>query len=113
MKNKYIMLIMLVFLSGCSWSKLEIGYGIASCFATGTDAYTTMRMLDNPDNHERNPILGKHPSDAEIIIYMASSQILALTVAHFVPEWRKLILGSKTAINLGASLNNVRLDWNE
>jgi len=110
---KSIMLILLITLTGCSWSKSEIRWGLASCVATGADIHTTTRMLDNPNNYERNPIMGRHPSDATVISYMITSQILVLTIAHFVPEWRKWILGSKTAINFAWAINNTQLDWDE
>jgi len=110
---KHITLILLIILSGCSWSKSEIRWGIETCVATGADIYTTTQMLNNPDNYERNPIMGRHPSNTKVITYMVSSQILALTVAHFVPKWRKWILGSKTVVNFGAAIHNTRLDWDE
>jgi len=108
-----ITLILLIILAGCSWSKSEVRWGISSCIATGADIYTTTQMLNNPDNYERNPIMGRHPSDTTVISYMITSQTLVLTIAHFMPEWRKWILGSKTAINLGWAINNTRLDWSE
>ena len=106
-------LLCLIFLSSCSWSKGEIAWGIASTLATGADTYTTTRFLDNPDNYEMNPMLGKHPSDTEVITYMVTSQLLVLMVAHIFPEWRTWILGSKTAVNTGFAINNTQLDWGE
>lgn len=110
---KHIPIILILILTGCSWSKSEIKWGIASTIATGADIYTTTRMLDNPRNHECNPLMGRHPSDTRVIIHMAGFQVLALTMAHFVPEWRSWILGGKTGINTICTINNMNLDWNE
>ena len=105
--------VLLILLTGCSWSKSEIRWGIASTIASGADAYTTVRMLDNPRNYECNPIMGKHPSDLTVISYMITSQALVLTIAHFMPKYRKWVLGGKTAVNLGCAINNTRLDWSK
>lgn len=105
--------ILLIILTGCSWSKSEIRWGIASTIAAGADAYTTIKMLDNPRNHECNPLLGKHPSDMKVIMYIITSHTIALTIIHFIPKYRKWLLGGKTTINLGCAIHNTRLDWRE
>ena len=112
MKHIPIILVLII-LTGCSWSKTEIRWGIASCVAAAADTYTTLGFLNNRNNHECNPIMGRHPSDTTVVTYMITSQILALSIAHIVPKYRSWILGGKTAVNLGCAINNTRLDWNE
>ena len=107
---KYCLMLMLL-LQGCAWSKQDKLLGVASCIAAAGDAYTTTMALDNPNNWEINPILGEHPSDTEVIIYMVTSQGIALLVAHIFPKLRPWILGGKTVVNLGGTINNMQLDW--
>lgn len=98
-------------LSSCSWTKTQVGWGIASTLATGLDAYSTTQALDNPDNYERySLVMGKHPSDSKVYIYMGLSQLCILGVAHLVPSWRSWLLGGKTFLNTGCYINNERLE---
>ena len=107
---KKILIIVVILLSGCSWSKSDIAWGVASTLATGADIYTTSEMLDNPNNCETNIILGKHPSNSEIVIVLATGQVIALTIAHFFPKLRPYLLGAKTALNGGWAIHNSRLE---
>ena len=59
-KMKKTLIIAVILLSGCSWSKSDIAWGVASTLATGADFYTTSEFLENQNNYEMNPILGKH-----------------------------------------------------
>lgn len=103
--------VILLLISGCAtWTPQDKILGVASCVAAAADTYTTIQFLDNPDNYERNPMLGKHPSDTEVIIYMAMSQIITLIIADIFIEWRSWILGGKTALNTGWAINNRRLE---
>ena len=109
-KMKKTLIIVVVLISGCSWSKSDIAWGVASTLATGADFYTTSKMLENPNNYEMNPILGKHPSNSEVFMVLATSQIIVLTIAHFCPTLRPYILGGKTAISGGWAIYNSRLE---
>lgn len=107
-----LLCVAILLLSGCaSWTPQEKMLGGFSCLAAAADGYTTIRFLNNPDNYEMNPILGKHPSDTEVIMYMITSQFIALTIAHFLPQYRSWILGGKTTVNLGFAIHNTKLDW--
>ena len=108
--KKYTPIILIILLSGCSWSKSDIAWGVASTLATGADFYTTSEFLENPNNYEMNPILGKHPSNSEVFMVLATSQIIVLTIAHFCPTLRPYILGGKTAISGGWAIYNSRLE---
>ena len=107
---KKTLIIAVILLSGCSWSKSDIAWGVASTLATGADFYTTSEFLENPNNYEMNPILGKHPSNSEVFMVLATSQIIVLTIAHFCPTLRPYILGGKTAISGGWAIHNSQLD---
>ena len=109
---RWVLLFLL--LTSCAirpWTKQEkILLGV-SCLAATTDIYTTTRFLDNQHNWEINPILGRNPSDTEVITYMISSQIVTIILAHFIPKYRKWILGIKTGLNTTGTMNNLTLDW--
>ena len=107
---KKTLIIAVVLISGCSWSKSDIAWGLASTLATAADGYTTSEFLENPNNYEMNPILGERPSNSEIFISCAISQTLFLTIAHFFPKLRPYILGGKTAINTGLAIHNSQLE---
>ena len=107
---KKTLIIAVILLSGCSWSKSDIAWGVASTLATGADFYTTSEFLETPNNYELNPILGKHPSNSEIFIVLATGQVIALTISHFYPKLRPYILGGKTAISCGWAIHNSQLD---
>jgi hypothetical protein len=107
MKN--LLLILIILLTGCSWSKSDIAWGVASTLATGADFYTTSEFLENPSNYEMNPILGKHPSNSEVFMVLATSQIIVLTIAHFYPKLRPYLLSAKTAWNGGLAIHNSKL----
>ena len=104
-------LIALIFLVGCAtarpWTTEEKWLLAASCTATVADMTTTLSFLDDGD-WEINPIMGKHPTDTEVVATMVTSQILTIVVAHFWDDFRKWILGVKTGINAGFAYHNIR-----
>ena len=110
MKN--ILIILILFSSGCAtkWTPAQKKLLAASWLATGADVYTAEKVLDNPENHERYPTLGKHPSDTKLITFALSSQIGTTILAHFMPKWRSWLLGGKTIINTGCAINNSQLE---
>lgn len=103
MKKMLIMMciLVLVFGNGCvsliphprPWTKDEkiaAGFFIAAHTA---NAFTTEAHQDHPDMYyEMNPIMGRHPSDTEIIAYFSITGVVALLIAHFYPELRKPLL---------------------
>ena len=91
------------------WTDGEKALLFWSTVATLADGYTTCRMLDDPDNWERNPILGKHPDNEQVVIYLSISQIVTVIIAHFWPDMRKYLLGGKACIDTGCAINNYNL----
>lgn len=109
---KFFIILLLIFsLMGCAtWTtgdKVAAGYML---LGKAADFYTTERNHDNHKTwkaHEMNPILGDDPSDTELAIYLPLSAIATLTLAHFIPKWRKAILyGMGTANFYFAYKNN-------
>lgn len=112
---KYIILILLL-LTSCAhnkdlgWSNIDKTLLATSVLATAADAYTTINMLENPNNYEVNPLMGKHPSNSQVIITMAITEILFIIVVHYFKDYRKFILGSKIVVNTGCALHNKGLE---
>lgn len=92
-----------------SWTKDEKILLFWSSMASIADMYTTCRALDDPDNWEINPILGRQPEDGQVIIYMSLSQIATVIIAHFWPDMRKKLLTGKATINTGFAIHNDNL----
>jgi len=96
------------------WTNGDKALLAASVLAVAADAYTTKRMLNNPDNYEVNPIMGKHPSDTKIYITLGAFHALVVAVAHYWKPVRKPILAVKTGINTGCAIHNKKnLDWSD
>ena len=127
MKTKISILIVgVILLAGCAttprkWTtgeKVVLGW---SLLATVADGYTTTQALNNPDNYEANPLLGKHPSDGKVFIFLGVSELIAVALAHWYPDvkfpligrvnMRYGYLGAKAALSTGCAINNSQLDW--
>lgn len=88
------------------WTRTEkVALGL-SVLATAADAYTTMEILDKPGGYEKNPLLGRHPSDEKVVVFLGLGEVLTAVVAHFCPDWRLGILGLKTGVSGHAAWRN-------
>ena len=122
---RYLLVILLIALSGCAsarpWTKGEkavLGWSIIAC---GADMFTTCKFLNNPDNYEMNPAMGKHPSKGKIVISASLSHLICVGISHWVPEitlpiigkvnMRYSFLGGKAGFNTYLAINNAQLDW--
>ncbi|MBA7495759.1 hypothetical protein ES702_06348 [subsurface metagenome] len=97
MKYFFVVTVLSFLLSGCAtikpdpkpWTttdKIGAGFFLAGHMA---DTYTTIRHQDYPDKiYEKNPILGKHPDDHEIYLYMGATAAIGLIAAHYFPKLR-------------------------
>lgn len=105
MKPYPIILCVMVLCSCATWSKTDKALLTASWLASGADYYTTTKILDN-GGYEMNPLIGEHPSNEKLMMYMISSQVIVTLVAHFFPKYRKVLLGGKTIVNTGCAIHN-------
>jgi len=107
-------LIIFILLTGCvtprPWTKTEKTMAIISIGTGIADGWSTIHMLNNPNNYERNPSLGKHPSDSEVIMYLSLWEMACLGIAHYFPKTRVWLLGGKIIIDTTCTINNVNLD---
>ena len=106
--------VVLLLCAGCAtiyrpWTMQEKQIAVLSCVATAADAYTTISMLDNPDNYEMNPILGKHPGDGKVVFVLGITQVLSLVFVHYFPDLRIPFLGLKSGLNAGCAVHNTSL----
>ncbi len=57
--------------------------------------------------HEINPIIGRHPSHADVDIYFATSWLVKAGIAHVLPSaYRKAWLGAITGGSLAMVIHN-------
>ena len=111
------LLISLIF-SGCAsflphpreWTK---GEKVAATFfiaAHTVNALTTEAHQDSPElYYERNPILGRHPSDTEIVSYFSLTGVTTLAIAHFYPETRKPLLYGYGGVNCYLAVRDIEM----
>jgi len=109
-----ICILCLFLLVGCAHSprpwtveeKVAAGFFIVAHVA---DYYTTEKFLDNPDNWEINPVVGRHPSDKKLTIYFSLTGIAALAVGHYWPSIREYLFITYGSLNAGWAAYNTQL----
>ena len=121
MKTTSIYLIVLWLLMGCShldqnhvkWSGWDKTCGIFCLGGRTMDMVSTEYALNNPNNYELNPVLGKHPSDTKLAVYGAATTcfvlILADQVGKYSTKLRKTILIIGGALGFGCAVHNYNL----
>jgi len=118
MKKFTVLFLIIVFgllASGCAhhkpraWTTDEkIGAGVLILGKT-MDTHSTLLHQQYPDKiYERNPLLGRHPSDFEIVTYMGATTALALIVSHYFPKLRLPICISYGFLGIHLALGNYR-----
>ena len=111
-----VSILAMLLVSGCAhtrkWKtseKVAAGIFISSMIL---DGYTSHKMLQNPNNHETNFILGDHPSDKKIGIYFGTTTLLYLAALdQWVDdhEWRMIWLMGGSLLECGVSWRNNQL----
>jgi len=92
-----------------AWTEEEKILLFWSSMASIADMYSTCRALDNPDNWEINPMIGKHPENERVVVFLSLSQIATVIIAHFWPDMRKVLLQGKATINTTFAIHNYNL----
>ena len=111
--KKLIIIPIILILTGCGkfqpdprpWTTEEKTLLVVSCLAAAADTYTQTRVFDN-DGYEANPIPGRHPPKSRFVGYMITSQMVAVLVAHYFPEYRRFVMGGKTIVNTSFAIHN-------
>ena len=114
---KYLLVIISVLvLSSCAytpdrWTKEQVMLQGVSSTLNIIDWGQTLDIVDKPDTYcEINPIVGKHPSRAEVNRYCACALIGKILVTYLLPsKYRKYWLGSNILISGYLVQNNYRI----
>ena len=71
----------------------------------------TITIAKNPDKwHEKNPILGEHPTTMRVNIYFAVCAICVAIGIYFLPQtWAIVGLGVLCVVEIYAVFNNFRI----
>jgi len=93
-----ICLFVFVFCSNCyaadEWTKTDKALLGASLGLRTIDYLQTKEIARNPNYHETNPCLGRHPTQGQVDTYFLATAIGEIVIAHFLPsKWRRVWLG--------------------
>lgn len=119
--NISILIILPLFFANCSglnhsfkkkkWDQVDTELAITSSIMTSLDIYSTVKMLENPNNWEMNPIMGRRPSKNRIYFTMGLTQALILGLTYILPpKLRKVLLGTKIIANKYGFIKNLTLE---
>tara|TARA_Y100000114_G_C11634006_1_gene265822 strand:- start:254 stop:628 length:375 start_codon:yes stop_codon:yes gene_type:complete len=61
-------------------------YIVASTILQGIDMLQTLEIANNDDYYETNPILGKHPSELEVITYFVARAFTLSELTKMTPQ---------------------------
>lgn len=92
-----------------AWTSGQKALAATAVALLATDYAQTRDIKNYSDAHERNPILGRHPSDGRIAVYFVTATAGILTAAHMMPEYRTTILGAVIAVEAVVILQNHQL----
>lgn len=90
------------------WDRQDYAlHGVMTALHT-IDMLQTLKIARNPDEyHERNPILGEHPSEAAVVGYFVGTWIAQTALVHVLPaSCRPYAQAVMIAVPLGAVVNN-------
>ena len=82
----------------------------------GIDMLQTLEIANNDDYYEKNPILGKHPSEAHVVAYFVARGFAHYHLTNIIPqEYRNLFHGVNLIYNYNTVQNNhdigIRIDF--
>lgn len=113
MKRLLILFVTISLLTSCAsprpWTKRE---KIAAGFfllGHSADALTTSQLNDN-GNYEKNPILGKYPSDAKVGVYFSLTGGGIIALCHFYPDLREPLLYGSGILGFRFAIHNYYLN---
>lgn len=82
----------------------------------GIDMLQTLEIANNDDYYEKNKILGKHPSEAQVVTYFIARGIAHFHATKMIPEkYRSLWHGYNVVYNYDVIRDNhqlgIRIDF--
>ena len=116
-KQSLLTLLACLLFSGCAtfkldpWTKNQMLLQGTSLTLNVIDWGQTLDIAGNPDEYyETNPILGEHPSRAEVNRYFACFMGAQVLITHLLPsEYRKWWLGCNIMVSGYYVQNNYRI----
>ena len=113
-------LLVCITLAGCSthasnwkeWDTEKRTVFVASNIAIAADWGSTLNLTERYDEnyHERNPILGRHPSRGDVNKYFVARTMLNYQMARYLPDpWDKWSLSFTTIVHSKAASDNIGL----
>lgn len=81
------------------WTKADTTREVAWQVLNAVDWAQTLEIARQPEKyHERNPILGKHPSVGEVNTYMGISAVAHVGISYLLPKkyrmyWQYITIG--------------------
>jgi hypothetical protein len=97
------------------WTKTNIVLGTTATIVHVLDWGQTLDMVNrsnefHEDNFITKRIIGEHPSRSEVNVFMASTLLLKLGIAHVLPaKWRNYFLGVSIIWQGQTVYNNYRI----
>jgi hypothetical protein len=82
----------------------------------GIDMLQTLEIANNDKYYEKNPILGKHPSEAEVVTYFIARGFVHYQATRMIPQrYRNLFHGYNVVYNYNVIRDNhqlgIRIDF--
>ena len=82
----------------------------------GIDMLQTLEIANNDDYYEKNPILGKHPSETQVITYFIARGFAHYHATNMIPQkYRNLFHGYNIIYNYNVIKDNhelgIRIDF--
>ena len=82
----------------------------------GIDMLQTLEIANNDKYYEKNPILGKHPSEAEVVTYFIARGLVHYQATRMIPQrYRNLFHGYNVVYNYNVIRDNhqlgIRIDF--
>ena len=93
------------------WSDSDKAWGATALAITAVDMLQTVDISKHPNQfHETNPILGKHPSTAQVYGYFLASAAAGYLVMDSLPSpWRKVFAGGVILMEANVVTRNYQL----
>ncbi len=93
-----------------SWSSKDKALAATMTTLLVVDWGQTINIARGPSYHEINPILGLHPSEQSVHIYMGVALVGTLAISHVLPsKYRTWFMGSVIALELPYIYNNYQI----
>ena len=82
----------------------------------GIDTLQTLEIANNDNYYEKNKILGKHPSEAEVVTYFIARGLVHYQATRMIPQrYRNLFHGYNVVYNYNVIRDNhnigIRIDF--